>query len=89
MPNIETINYIYAVLGVLVLVLLAVALIYVIVLLKKAVNMANKAENAVEKVENFIAKPLKVALQLAEQVNHVVNLIHSKTKRRDADDNDT
>ena len=82
MPSIEVLNYIYAVIGVIVLVLLGVIFIYIIILLKKAVAMANKAEHAVENVENFIAKPLKVALQLVEQVNHVVGMIHPKTKRK-------
>ena len=88
MPSIEVINYIYAVIGVLVLILLGVIFIYIIMLLKKALAMANKTEHAVENVENFIAKPLKVALQLAEQVNHVVSLIHPKPKRRSKHEDD-
>ncbi|MBI4836528.1 MAG: hypothetical protein HY817_04690 [Candidatus Abawacabacteria bacterium] len=88
MPSLETINYILTVLGGVLLVLLGIILVQIIQLLKKANKMATKAENAVENVEYFVAKPMKIAMQVAEQVHHIVNMLQHKGSKKAADDDE-
>lgn len=72
MPPIETIYYILAVLAGVILILFIVILCRVISMLSKVDNMLQEAQNTIESVQSFVAKPMKVVLQVAEQFSHIM-----------------
>ena len=89
MPPISTIQYILTVLGGVILVLIIIILCQFISIMKKANNMAGKVETTVENVEHFVAKPVKIGMQIAEQIQHFVTAFQQKTSKHHADeDND-
>ncbi|OGC82344.1 MAG: hypothetical protein A2V81_02320 [Candidatus Abawacabacteria bacterium RBG_16_42_10] len=79
MPPIDSITYMINVLIGVMLVLVIVALVYIISILHKANKLVDKVETTVENVQNFVAKPIKIALQIAEQFHHVLDLVQSKS----------
>ncbi len=72
------IQYILSALGGIALVLLIVIFIQLIRILQVASKMINKAEQTVENVEHFVATPVKIGLQIAEQVQHVIGAFQQK-----------
>lgn len=89
MPPISTIQYILTVLGGVIMVLVIVILGQLISILKKANNVAGKVETTVENVENFVAKPVKIGMQIAEQIQYFVSSFQQKASKKHVDeDND-
>jgi uncharacterized protein YoxC len=55
-----------------ILILFIVILCRVISMLSKVDNMLQEAQNTIESVQSFVAKPMKVVLQLAEQFSNIM-----------------
>ena len=86
MPPISTIYYILAVLGGVILVLLIVILARVISMLKKVDMLLQEAQDTISGIQNFVAKPMKVLLQFADQFHSIMGFIGQKSsKRKDKD----
>lgn len=82
MPPIDSITYMINVLIGVVLVLIIIAMVYIISILHKTNKLVDKVDTTIENVQNFVAKPLKIALQIAEQFHHVLNLVQSKSSSK-------
>lgn len=80
--SLDSVIYVLYVLGGVMLVLICIALVYVISILQKANKLVDKVETTVENVQNFVAKPIKIALQIAEQFHHVLDLVQSKSQKK-------
>lgn len=84
-------QYVLSGLGAIALILLIVIFIQLICMLKVANKMLNRAEHTVESVEHFVAAPVKIGLQIAEQVQHIIGAFQEKvakpTRKHKTEDN--
>jgi len=78
MFELSPLNILFIILSIsvfLITIFLCMALYHVIQILREAEEVIDKANNTVDQINTYIAKPIKIAMEVSEKVRYAIGLI--------------